>query len=212
VNHLLSARRSQAEATVTGFECYAQALAAVPLEELAADAAVGPEEAALAQEVKVGCTIGMLLCLAREQRLVFILGEVLELPDTIGAEVLALTRDGFRQQLARARQQLRAFLAAQCGLVDPRNPCRCARKTRGFIRAGLVDPGSLRFASGHRTAVERGAPRRARELDAWLAASIETIHRGDALRARRDVVAAVTEVVRSADAERLLAPPGRLPS
>ena len=34
----------------------------------------------------------------------------------------------------------------KCGLVDPANPCRCAKKTRGFIHAGYVDPQNLRFA------------------------------------------------------------------
>jgi hypothetical protein len=37
----------------------------------------------------------------------------------------------------------------KCGLVNPSNPCRCARKTRGFIAAGYVDPKNLRFASDH---------------------------------------------------------------
>lgn len=209
-NHLVSVKRSRAEETITGFECYGGALAAVPAEEVADDAVLGPEDALLALEVKVGCTIGMLLCLARDQRLVFVLGDVLGLPDTVGAEVLATSRDNFRQRLARAREQLRAFMAGSCGLVDPRNRCRCARKTRGFIRAGLVEPASLRFAAQHREAVERGAPRRARELDAWFGTSLETIHRGDGLRPARDVVEAVMAVVGAPEAERLLEPPGAL--
>lgn len=208
VHHLVSAKRSKAEETITGFDCYGPALAAVPLEELADDATVSPEDATLAHEVKVGCTLGMLLCLERDQRIVFILGEILELPDAVGAEVLATSRDNFRQRLARARAQLRSFLAGNCGLVDPRNGCRCARKTQGFIRAGLVDPSSLRFATAHRAAAERVAPPRARELDAWFGSSLEAIYRGDALRPGRDVVDAVTAIVRSAEADRLLGAPG----
>jgi len=34
----------------------------------------------------------------------------------------------------------------RCGLVNRANPCRCAKKTRGFMQAGYVDPGSLLFA------------------------------------------------------------------
>ncbi len=209
-NHLISVKRSKAEETISGFDCYARALAAVPLEEIADGAALSPEDATLAYEVKVGCTIGMLLCLERDQRIVFILGEVLEIPDAVGAEVLGMSRDNFRQRLARAREQLRSFLAGNCGLADPRNGCRCARKTQDFIRAGLVDPNSLRFATPHRTAVQQVAPRRARELDAWFGTSIEAIYRGDALRPPRDVVDAVTAILRSTEAERLLAAPGLL--
>jgi hypothetical protein len=28
----------------------------------------------------------------------------------------------------------------KCGLVNKANPCRCAKKTRGFIQEGHVDP------------------------------------------------------------------------
>src|SRR2546425_184901 len=34
----------------------------------------------------------------------------------------------------------------KCGLVDPANPCRCAKETRGFIKAGYVDPHKQLFA------------------------------------------------------------------
>ena len=33
----------------------------------------------------------------------------------------------------------------KCGLVNRANPCRCGRKTRGFIQAGHVDPQNLLF-------------------------------------------------------------------
>ncbi len=35
----------------------------------------------------------------------------------------------------------------QCGLVNTANPCRCHKKTKGFIDAGHVDPQSLKFTS-----------------------------------------------------------------
>jgi hypothetical protein len=37
----------------------------------------------------------------------------------------------------------------KCGLVNRANPCRCAKKTRGFIQAGHVDPEHLLFAHDH---------------------------------------------------------------
>ena len=79
----------------------------------------------LVEEAKIGCTMGMLLCLDRKQRLIFTLGEILGASDTVGAAVLEMTADNFRQSLARARRDLYSFMSDKCGLVNKSNPCRC---------------------------------------------------------------------------------------
>lgn len=158
-NHLLSCRRGRVEEVVHDLECYGRALDA-----LVDEAAPGPEEEALVREARIGCTVGMLLCLEREQRLAFVLGEIFGATDAEGADALGISRDGFRQRLSRARRQLQAFLAGRCGLADPANPCRCARKTRAFVRAGIVDPARLQFTAAHRARVEEVAPARADAL------------------------------------------------
>jgi hypothetical protein len=33
----------------------------------------------------------------------------------------------------------------KCGLINPNNPCRCAKKRRGFIKDGLIDPSRMQF-------------------------------------------------------------------
>ena len=101
----------------------------------------------------------MLLCLDREQRLVFVLGDLLGVSDTLGAEVLELSPDNFRQRLSRARRQLLEFAQGHCGLVDSGNRCRCARKTRAFIRDGIVDPERLLFARPHLARMEEASSR-----------------------------------------------------
>jgi hypothetical protein len=88
----------------------------------------------------------MLLCLDREQRLTYILGEIFGVTDTVAAELLEISSENFRQRLARARRDLHNFMNDKCGLVNRDNPCRCAKKTRGFIDAGHVDPENLLFA------------------------------------------------------------------
>jgi hypothetical protein len=35
----------------------------------------------------------------------------------------------------------------KCGLMNPNNPCRCAKKTKGFIKDGLIDLSKNRFKS-----------------------------------------------------------------
>ena len=64
----------------------------------------------LVDEARIGCSSGMLLCLDREQRLVYILGEIFGVTDVVGAELLEISRDNFRQKLSRARRDLHSFM------------------------------------------------------------------------------------------------------
>lgn len=148
-NLLLDRKRSRPEMVVQSFDCYADYLANAADEDLGLDFGSAPERHLLVEEAKLGCLMGMLLCLDRAQRLVFLLGEVFELSDTVGSQVLDISRDNFRQRLSRARQDLSAFMQDRCGLVNPQNPCRCARKTQSFVRDGVVDPKHLVFARAH---------------------------------------------------------------
>jgi RNA polymerase sigma factor (sigma-70 family) len=163
-HHVLDCKRSRPEQVVTGFDCYRDYFARTP-DEPPPEIDGEPEMQSLLEEAKLSCTMGMLLCLDREQRMAFVLGEIFEASDGVGADVLGIGRDAFRQRLSRARQQLTGFLRDQCGLMDSNNPCRCARKTRGFIRDGIVDPERLLFVSGH--------VRKIRELSATASAALE---------------------------------------
>ena len=149
VNHVLNIKRGRREPEALTFGCYAHALDATP---------------DLVDEARISCTAGMLLCLDREQRLTYILGEIFEVSDTIGAELLEISRENFRQRLARARRDLHSFMNDKCGLVNRANPCRCAKKTRGFIEAGYVDPTHLLFARGRFQQVREVARMKAEAL------------------------------------------------
>jgi len=76
-----------------------------------------------------------------------------------------MTADNFRQCLARARRDLHNFMNHQCGLVNRNNPCRCPKKTRGFIDAGHVDPQNLLFVPLHVERVRDVAPESVREIE-----------------------------------------------
>lgn len=162
VNHVLNMKRGRAEQPVT-FAEYGAGLDQTPDLELA-DHAAPADLRLLVDEARIGCTSAMLLCLDREQRLVYVLGEIFDATDTIGAELLDTTPDNFRQRLARARRDLHSFMNDKCGLVNQANPCRCARKTVGFIRCGHVDPQKLLFASARIREVRDVAPGKAEAL------------------------------------------------
>ena len=106
------------------------------------------------EEAKLSCMKGMLLCLTPEQRLVYILGELFELPDSIGSEVMEISKANFRKRLSRTRTQLYDFMNNKCGLINTQNPCRCSRKTAGFIKKGYVNPENLQFQKNIITKIE----------------------------------------------------------
>jgi len=158
VNHLLNMKRTRAEEAGYTFEVYGAGLDSAPDLDLPDPATVPADVQLLVDEARIGCTTGMLLCLDREQRLVYVLGEIVGVSDVVGAELLEVSREAFRQRLSRARRDLHQFMDRKCGLVNNANPCRCARKTQAFINAGFVDPAKLIFASAHLTRVRELAP------------------------------------------------------
>ena len=159
VNHVLNMKRGRVEPASLDFASYGAAIDDTPELELADPKGTSAETDLLVTEAMLSCTSGMLLCLDREQRLTFILGAIFSVSDTVAAEVLEITPDNFRQRLARARRDLRNFMNNKCGLVNQANPCRCAKKTRGFIQAGHVDPENLLFVRERICEVREAAPK-----------------------------------------------------
>jgi RNA polymerase sigma factor (sigma-70 family) len=153
-NHLLDVRRSRLERqrlTFASFGADLETGLAAPPD--VADAAAAADEALLLEEVKVGCTYGMLLCLDRPHRLAYILGEILETTSEEGAHVLEITPAAFRQRLSRARRAVVAFTRAHCGLVNPARPCRCRKRVALAVERGRVDARRLLFAGDRERAV-----------------------------------------------------------
>ncbi len=143
VNHLLSTRRRRAEDPALTFADFGRDLA----EDLdTAHDPRGVDEALLAEEVMVGCTQGMLLCLDREHRVAYVLGDVLELSSDEAADVCGIAPAAFRKRLQRARERIQRFMQGHCGLLDPGNACRCRRRIGAAIGRERVDPDNLLFA------------------------------------------------------------------
>jgi RNA polymerase sigma factor (sigma-70 family) len=154
-NHVLNMKRRGGERETQTFSSYADAINDTPNLDLPDPETVPVDVPLLVQEAKISCTTGMLLCLDRKQRLIFTLGEIFGASDKVGSEILEMTADNFRQSLSRARRDLYQFMQGQCGLVNANNPCRCPKKTKGFIEAGHVDPNNLQFVPLHRQLVSR---------------------------------------------------------
>ena len=194
VNHLLNMKRGRAESREITFAEYGQTLDGTPDAELPDPRAVPADLQLLIAEARIGCTSGMLLCLDRGQRLIFILGSIFGVSDAVGAELLELSRDNFRQRLARSRRDLQNFMQDKCGLVNATNPCRCARKTRGFITAGHIDPNNLRFARERVTQVRDVAARVSNEITGLDKAYAE-VYRDHPFQTSPDFVVALRELI-----------------
>jgi len=164
-NHVLNMKRRGAEAPAQTFTSYAAAINGTPDLDWPDPKSVPVDLPVLVEEAKIACTTGMLLCLDRRQRLVFTLGEILGVSDTVGSDVMETTADNFRQILSRARRDLYRFMNNQCGLVNASNPCRCHKKTKGFIDEGHVDPHHLLFAAPRMQRIHEAAADTVREID-----------------------------------------------
>jgi hypothetical protein len=136
----------------------------------------------------------MLLCFDDEQRIVYVLGEIFGVTDRVDAELLEVSRDTFRQKLARARRDLYAFMRNKCGLVDSADPCRCANKTRGFIQRGYVNPDNLLFAKERFEHVRVVAPM-AREALAAADVAYAEIYRGHPFHEGPDFIQSLRRVL-----------------
>ncbi|TYT73228.1 RNA polymerase sigma factor [Desulfobotulus mexicanus] len=81
VNHVLNMKKKKFEVRIHDFDTYVTLIEEMPDDRSHSH----PETALLAEEVKTGCMMGMLLCLKRPERMAFLLGGVFGVRDRLGA-------------------------------------------------------------------------------------------------------------------------------
>jgi RNA polymerase sigma factor (sigma-70 family) len=206
VNHLLNMKRTRADEAEWTFERYGRGLDSAPDLDLPDRSTVPADVQLLVDEARIGCSMGMLLCLDRPQRLAYVLGEIFGAPDAVGAELLGVSREAFRQRLSRARKDLHQFMDGKCGLVNTANPCRCAKKTQAFINAGFVDPTHLLFATTHVTRVRDVAPQVHDDVNA-LDAAYAAVHRDQPFQQPPALAGAIRRLLQRPEFESILGSP-----
>lgn len=164
-NHIFSAKKGSIEQMIKTFSQYGDELDSIADSSLSDINANQAELELMVEEARISCVHGMLLCLERSQRLIFILGEILKVDSQTGSEIMEISADNFRQRLSRARKELFSFMDQKCGLVNKDNPCRCSRKTKGYIELGIVNPKQLVFSEGHVSKIQQIAPAALNEVD-----------------------------------------------
>lgn len=97
------------------------------------------------REVRLQCLSGMLLCLTKEQRLIYIIGDIFGADHNIGSEIMEISADNYRKKLSNARKHLHNFMKNKCGLVNKENPCRCHKKVTVAMDSGMIAAKDLLF-------------------------------------------------------------------
>lgn len=165
-SHFLQMKKYWLEDYISTFDNYGDQLDAIRNQDL--DEIEKAELKEYVEDAKLACMNGMLLCLDRDQRLIYILGEIFEIDHSLGAELLEISKDNFRQRLSRARKNLYQFMNKKCGLINKSNPCRCDKKTKGFIQAGWVDAENLKFNVDYIYKINQISTLKTKQLDAVL--------------------------------------------
>lgn len=141
-NKFLSMARSTAERHAMTFEQFDE-----DLQHGDDAAAPSPEHELALAEIRIGCTLAMLLALPRESRLAYILGEIVELDHQAAAEVLACPAHTYRKRLERSRAQVTELMQRRCGVFGPAGSCQCERRVLTATARGHLVPGRWLFAT-----------------------------------------------------------------
>jgi RNA polymerase sigma factor (sigma-70 family) len=141
-NYLLNAKKSLAREKGLSFEAFGADLE----DGLLVDQAPLADDVVLLNELRISCTMAMLLCLDLPHRVAYVLGDVLELDHLEASDILEISKDNFRQRLARARKQVFSFSSSYCGVVSSEVKCSCSRRLPKAVELGRVNKQSLVYS------------------------------------------------------------------
>lgn len=144
-NYLLTEKKVLARQPQIGFDDY-QADLESDLQQPGDGLIQRPEYNAMINELRISCTMAMLLCLNPAHRLAYILGDIYELEQQQAAEILGIEKANFRQQLSRARQKVIEFMNTSCGLVHSAAKCSCPNKLTGAVSRGRINASEMFFS------------------------------------------------------------------
>lgn len=142
-NHFLNDQKRASTAFANTFQELGFALETIPNIDLSE--AEQEQQRETIRELRLTCLSGMLLCLTKEQRMIFIIGEMFRADHTIGSEIMEMSKANFRMKLSKARKDLTQFMQQKCGLIDKSNPCRCRKKVQVSLEAGIIDAKKLLY-------------------------------------------------------------------
>jgi len=190
-NHVLNMKTRGYEGHIAGFDSYYAFVDQVPDRE----PDVSPETELVAEDLKIGCVMGTLLCLNRRQRLAFILAVGFGATDAFGAELLGISKDAFRKTLSRARGRLRRYMTGSCSVVNPEAPCRCRKKAASFVESGAYSVDRLDYLAPNRPRMSEMTATVEKNFGEGADARIQALHRDHPFYAGTDLIPWLDDVL-----------------
>ncbi len=139
-NYLLNAKRIRDRDHGLNFEIFRADL------ESGLVAAPSAEDTLMLNELRIACTMAMLLCLDLKHRIAYVLGDILELDHGEAAQILDISKANYRKRLSRARGQVVDFTSQNCGLANTAAKCTCPRRLSAALAAGRIRPDNIVYA------------------------------------------------------------------
>jgi RNA polymerase sigma factor (sigma-70 family) len=143
-NHLMNKRKSFKRWRFTFKSCEEMIIRDLP--DQSTMVSFQAEQKMVVAEMRISCMQGMLQCLDRDHRIVYILGETMDITGPEGAAILSITPATFRKRLSRARRRMRDFIGRNCEFYAKDNPCKCVPQAMAGIKNGSIDPDRLQYA------------------------------------------------------------------
>ncbi len=147
------------------------------------------------EEVRILCSTAMLMCLNREQRLLYIIGEIFGADHNTGAALFETSPANYRVKLHRAKTDLQTFVGGKCGLINPENPCRCPKKTKLMIEQKMVDKENLRFNTAFTQKVAEIVEKKRENVSDKIQLELQDLFRENPFQIKKELDQLISEIV-----------------
>ena len=146
-NYLINSKKAQSRDMGLSFPMFGQMLETGLDQNAIIDPAPSPDQAVLLNELRISCTMAMLLCLDLKHRVAYVLGDILELEHNEAALILEITPQNYRKRLSRARNEVVKFTTLKCGIANDSAKCSCPARLPDAIKNGRVNAGKIAYAT-----------------------------------------------------------------
>ncbi|MFY8022134.1 MAG: RNA polymerase sigma factor [Bacteroidia bacterium] len=148
------------------------------------------------EEVRILCSTAMLMCLNREQRLLYIIGEIFGADHHLGADLFNLTPANYRVRLHRTKSDLFNFVSGKCGIINPENPCRCPKKTRFLVDKGIVDKTNFKFNADYTKQINEIVTTQKNEISDTIQLELKGLFMQSPFQVKKELDNLVNEIVK----------------
>lgn len=145
-NYLINSKKVQSRELGLSFPMFGEMLESGLDQNAMIDPSPSPDQAVLLNELRISCTMAMLLCLDLKHRIAYVLGDILEFEHIEAAQILDISPQNYRKRLSRARNEVVAFTSNRCGIAKKGAKCSCPARLPDAIKQGRVNPSNIAYA------------------------------------------------------------------